>query len=61
MNRVTYAHEDIQLCIDCLDSMNIRGIENARRVVLIAEKLMNPLPEAEEKGKEEPDASHKEE
>ena len=58
---VKYNHEDIQFCFDCLNSMNVSGIEAMKRIVMIAEKLMNPLPEAEEKGKEEPDASHKEE
>ena len=58
---VKYNQEDIQLCLDCLNSMNVSGIEAMKRIVMIAEKLMNPLPEAEEKGKEEPDASCKEE
>ncbi len=58
---VKYNQEDIQLCLDCLNSMNVSGIEAMKRIVMIAEKLMNPLPAAEEKGKEEPDASHKEE
>lgn len=58
---VTYTQEDIQLCINCLNDMTTKGIENARIIAIIADKLLNPLPEAEEKGKEEPDASHKEE
>lgn len=59
---VKYNREDIQLCLDCLNSMNVSGIEAMKRIVMIADKLMNPLPEpAEEKGKEDPDGSRKEE
>jgi hypothetical protein len=56
-----YNQSDIQLCINCLNDLTTKGVENARLIAIIADKLLNPLPEAEEKGKEEPDASHKEE
>lgn len=59
--RVSYNREDIQFCLDCLNSMNVSGIEAMKRIVMIADKLMNPLPAAEEKGKEDPDGSRKEE
>ena len=58
---VKYTQEDIQLCINALNDLTTKGVENARLIAIIADKLLNPLPAAEEKGKEEPDASHKEE
>lgn len=60
MTMVSYNQEDIQLCINALNDLTTKGIENARIIAIIADKLLNPLPEPAER-KEEPDASHKEE
>lgn len=57
MNKVSYDHDDIQLCLDLLNGLTVTGISNAEKVAVIAQKLMNPLPE--EKG--EGDGSNKEE
>lgn len=55
-----YNQSDIQLCINCLNDLTTKGVENARLIAIIADKLLNPLPEPAER-KEEPDASCKEE
>lgn len=58
MNKVSYDHDDIQLCLDLLNGLTVTGISNAEKIAVIAQKLMNPLPEEK---KEEPDGSSKEE
>ena len=58
MNKVSYKQEDIQACLNALSSMEVSGVRNAERIVMIAHLLLDPLKENDEGEK---DGSRKEE
>ncbi len=50
---VSYKKENIQKAFSLLNSLEIRGIDNARRIAVISEILNNPEEEKQDGSKDE--------